>query len=185
MPIPAAPPAPELAGCDRGWWPIAAGQRYRWRVERTWYDGDTRTIRTVRADRESVVTATPGRGAAARYTITGWPEPWTDELAATTIVEVDGTHWSQGDPTDARLSPWFELGRDAPAQPGALLDREVTPAAAGKPAVLSLVWPAMVDDLTLQLACGVGPVALDYHHHGTREDLHAVRLPDKSAAGGP
>lgn len=151
-----------VPGCQAGWWPLVDGERWQWSIERRWTDPGTgdewREARRVEA---SV------RLERGRATITGWPAPWTAELARPIAIAVVGTR------IDLDGSPWIDLGRDART---AGVERRVIEATATEPAALELVWPAMADDLTVRLACGVGPVLVEYHHHGTIEDLRAVRV---------
>lgn len=176
-PAASAPVGAVVPGCDAGWWPLTAGQRWQWRIERRWADPGTGRARTVVAARDAEVAAVGG-GRVARYRVTGWPAPWTEALTVTRVVERDGTQLRAADDGDDRardraLPIWFELGADR-AVDG--VERTVTAATAGRPATIDLVWRTLADDLTLRLACGVGPVELGYHHHGTLEELTAVRV---------
>lgn len=167
---PAVVPAPHLGqvGCDPGWWPLTAGQRWRWRIERTWVDGDSGRVGQVTDGRDVEV-----RADGARFVVTGWPAPWTTALTAPIVVALEGTMVRSADVGDASTRPWFELGAGAQVDG---VDRTVIAGATDHPAELELVWRAMADDVTLRLRCGVGPVGFEYHHHGTLEELRATRV---------
>ena len=160
-------PAPQV-GCDPGWWPLAAGQRWRWRIERSWVDGDSGRVGQVTDGRDVEV-----RAEGSRFVVTGWPAPWTAALTAPIVVELDGSLVRTADVGDRTTRPWFELGREAHL---AGVDRRVIDATADRPAELELVWRAMADDVSVRLRCGVGPVGFEYHHHGTLEELRATRI---------
>ena len=163
-----------VGDCPAGWWPLAAGQRWRWRIERRFVDATgverQRTDTRAAEVRAAEVDAPAASTAARRFAITGWPAPWTDALTTELLVEVDATTIRTIDADTPR--PWLELARDARPD---TVDRQLVPGA--RPPELVFTWRSMADNLTLRLACGVGPISLDYHHHGTREELHALRTP--------
>lgn len=161
--------APTVGDCPAGWWPLAAGQRWRWRIERHFVDA-TGVERHRTDTRVAEVHAPAAPTAARRFAITGWPAPWTDALTTDLLVEVDATTIRAIEAATPR--PWLELARDAHPD---TVDRQLTPGT--RPAELVFTWRSMADNLTVRLACGVGPISLDYHHHGTREELHALRIP--------
>ena len=149
-----------VPGCAAGWWPLADGQRWRWSIERRWEDEDG----AKRGAREVVVEV---RGGGGRFTLSAWPAPWSEAMARPMVIEVTGTR------LDADGQRWLDLGRDARLEG---VDRRVVAGDGARPAELELVWPSMADDVTVRLACGVGPVLFEYHHHGTLEELRAVRV---------
>lgn len=116
------------------------------------------------------------RAVGTRYVIAGWPAPWTTAGTGAIEVAIDGATVRRGAVGGQPLARWFSLGV-GPDDGGAVVDRQVRPAQGARPAELALVWPSLADDLTLRLACGVGPIELAYHHHGTVEELRAVRVP--------
>ena len=168
---------PELPGCAGRWWPLAAGQTWRWRIERTSVGDDGRTHGSA-GIRDTVVRTTSAQRGLPRFVLDGWPAPWSDELAVPVTIEVDGPRLAvitEGlDHADGEtIEPWIDLGR---APPPGDPERDVTAGGRDRPATLVFTWRSMSDDLELTLACGVGPIGFEYHHHGTLEELHAVRL---------
>jgi hypothetical protein len=166
----ASAPTVDDAGCAAGWWPLAHGDRWRWRLTRRWTD-ERGAAREQVVDREVRVRRVSSQ--SPRFVIEGWPRPWNDEPTEAITIERAGHALVRGAVTDVALAPWFEL--TGTAKDGPL--RTVTAGDAAHPAVLELVWPSMADDLTLRLACGQGPISLAYHHHGTLESLTAIRQP--------
>ncbi len=166
------------SGCDAGWWPLAAGQRWRWQLERTWAEIGTGAVRHTAAVRDVSVRDAGAHHGAHRYVMAGWPRPWTEALTAELAVEFDrdGLVVRSGAVDAATLAPWFTLADDPVDDGRTGVDREVRPAQGDRPAELELVWRTLADDLTLRLACGLGPVEFAYHHHGTVEELRALRL---------
>ena len=169
-----APAAATVGDGPAGWWPLTAGQRGRGRIERRFVDATgverQRTDTRAAEVRAAEVDAPAASTAARRFAITGWPAPWTDALTTDLLVEVDATTIRAIEAATPRR--WLELARDAHPD---TVDRQLTPGT--RPAELVFTWRSMADNLTLRLACGVGPISLDYHHHGTREELHALRTP--------
>lgn len=180
----------ELPGCAGRWWPLVDGAGWWWRLERAWVDGEGAPRWSTATRAAAVGAIAPVRAAAARFVVDAWPTPWTDALVTPLTVEVAGTSVRTvtptaprpaGDPTGAPapppaaapVEPWLELGVDGPADGP---ERTVTAGAPGRPATLAFTWRTLADDLTITLACDLGPVAVEYHHHGTREELRAVRL---------
>lgn len=188
VPAAAVTLGPELPGCEGRWWPLADGQRLRWRIARASVPGpgaDDGAPRRVREVRDTIVRALGG----GRYRL-DWPAPWTDALVAPLTIAVDGTTIrdvtdladTDGDAgTRAPGAAWLELG--AAASPGGP-ERTVTPASATRAAELTFTWRTLADDVTVRLACGTGPVAFAYHHHGTLEELTAVRVDPVPGAPG-
>lgn len=186
---PAAPVAPDtlgrqLPGCATTWWPLEAGQRWSWNVERRWVavSGELQTDRAVVTTEVHAAGARDGR---RRLVLDPWPEPWTPALGAALTVEVDGHAVRQvllDAPGGERVRPWIDLAaRTGNADD---VERRVEPATAAAPATLELVWRSRPDLLTVRLACGVGPVLVEYVHHGTVEELRAVRVAAPAASAG-
>ncbi len=173
----AAEPAGTVAAareprCAEGFWPLVDGDRWRWALTRTWID-ERGAVREQAYDRVARVRAVADGPAAGRFVVEGWPRPWRDEPTETIAVARRGEVMLRGEVTDAQLAPWFALTGEVTDAPAI---RTVTAGEGVQPVVLELRWPSMADDLTLRLACGQGPVAFEYHHHGTREELTAIRV---------
>jgi hypothetical protein len=167
---PVSPPIPTepAVACTAGWWPISPTAAWRFRIERTDMDPASGQSRRQIVEHTAQVTAVSYTAGATRIEIAGWPTPWRQPAFADLTVLVTGSRYAIVD-GDSAPTPWFDLATFSSAS------NKFAITADGP--VFTVVANSHPDDATLQLGCGRGPLRIEYHHHGSVQDLIATRIP--------